>query len=353
MEREPQTEQHKLTTAIIGAGCSALAAAHTFLDAGHAVTLFEKNRVVGGRAATRQRGGFIYDYGANYIKPGAPASVELITKRFPTPDLIDIKKPVWTFDGTGTIQEGDPVQNAEPKWSYRLGLNTLPQLMAEGLDIRRETHVARIQQQHNKWLLYSKAEQQFGPFDQLLITIPAAQAIALIQASQFQQDLAATICSHLEQASYNAVISVLLGYTPRPRSRPYYALVNTDRAHAISWLAWEHEKNPERAPADAGLLMAQMGAQYSQEHWQTANEDIYHDVAHRITSLLDEPLPDPYFSDIQRWRYALPVQKASADALNAITLPAGLAFCGDGFVGGRVHLALEHGIQVAQQLIDQ
>ncbi len=353
MERESHTEQHKLTIAILGAGCSALTAAHTLLDAGHTVTLFEKSRVVGGRAATRQHGGFIYDDGANYIKPGAPASIELITKRFSSPDLIDIKKPVWTFDGAEHIQAGDPAQNAEPKWSYRLGLNTLPRLMAAGLDIRRETPIARIQQQSNGWLLYSKDAQSFGLFDRLLITIPATQAIELMQASQFQHDLASVICSHLGEARYNAVISVLLGYTPRPQVRPYYALVNTDRAHAISWLAWEHEKNPERAPANAGLLMAQMGPQYSQEHWQAADEDIYRDVAPRIASLLKESLPDPHFTDIQRWRYALPAQKANADALNAITLPTGLAFCGDGFVGGRVHLALEHGIQVSQQLIKQ
>ena len=285
--------------------------------------------------------------------------MELITKRFYSPDLIDIKKPVWAFDDAEHIQAGDPTQNAEPKWSYRLGLNTLPRLMAEGLDIRRETHIARIQQQTNGWLLYSKDAQYskdtqtFGPFDRLLITIPAIQAIELIQASQFQQDLGSVICSYLGEARYNALISVLLGYTPRPHERPYYALVNTDRAHAISWLAWEHEKHPTRAPADAGLLMAQMGPQYSEEYWQTADEEIYRDVAPRIVSLLKETLPDPHFTDIQRWRYALPTQKASADALNAITLSTGLAFCGDGFVGGRVHLALEHGIHVSQQLINQ
>jgi len=31
-------------------------------------------------------------------------------------------------------------------------------------------------------------------------------------------------------------------------------------------------------------------------------------------------------------------------------MPLGLAFCGDAFVGGRVHLALEHGVEVARQL---
>jgi renalase len=336
---------------IIGAGSSGLAAAHTLLDAGHTVTLFEKSRGVGGRAATRARAGFIYDYGANYIKPGAPTSIELITKRFYTPDLIDIQKPVWTFDGSQHIQEGDPTQNAEPKWSYRRGLTTLSQLMAKGLNIHLSTHVARIQQQANTWILYNDIGEVMGTFDRVLITIPANQAIPLIQASEFQQDLSTTICAHLAEAHYNSLISVLFGYTPRPKIRPYYALVNTDRAHAISWLSWEHEKNPERAPADAGLLMAQMAPQYSQEHWQTPDEEIYRDVAPRIASLIDEALPTPFFTDIQRWRYALPTHKADADALNAITLPSGLAFCGDGFVGGRVHLALEHGMKVAHQLI--
>jgi predicted NAD/FAD-dependent oxidoreductase len=28
-----------------------------------------------------------------------------------------------------------------------------------------------------------------------------------------------------------------------------------------------------------------------------------------------------------------------------------LAFCGDAFVGGRVHLALEHGVEVAGMLL--
>ena len=73
-------------------------------------------------------------------------------------------------------------------------------------------------------------------------------------------------------------------------------------------------------------------------------------MAHRITALLDEPLDNPFFSDIYRWKYALPSEKADAVQLNALAIPLGLAFCGDAFVGGRVHLALEHGVEVAQAL---
>jgi len=52
-----------------------------------------------------------------------------------------------------------------------------------------------------------------------------------------------------------------------------------------------------------------------------------------------------------RWKHALPAEMADAEQLNALSMPVGLAFCGDAFVGGRVHLALEHGVKVARQLI--
>ena len=49
-------------------------------------------------------------------------------------------------------------------------------------------------------------------------------------------------------------------------------------------------------------------------------------------------------------RDALPTETVDAGQLNALAFPFGLAFCGDAYVGGRVHLALEHGVAVARQI---
>ena len=65
----------------------------------------------------------------------------------------------------------------------------------------------------------------------------------------------------------------------------------------------------------------------------------------------DERLPGPVFTDTVRWQYALPGERADANELNGLTMPVGLAFCGDAFVGGRVHLALEHGVEVARKFV--
>src|SRR5690348_4309167 len=138
-------------------------------------------------------------------------------------------------------------------------------------------------------------------FDQLLVTLPAPEASKLIRASQLNSELATTIDAILASARYNPLLSVMLGYRPTPIARPYYALVNTDKAHTISWLAWEHEKSPERAPARTGLLIAQMAPQYSQDHWETSDAEIADDVAQGVARLIDEPLPAPFFNAIRRW----------------------------------------------------
>src|SRR5947208_7814485 len=222
--------------------------------------------------------------------------------------------------------------------------------MAQGLDIRLETCIDHVEQTSSGWSLFDESGQNVGNYERLLITIPATQAADLIAASHIAGDLRDHITALLRKARYNPLLSVMLGYKPTLRERTYYALVNTDKAHTISWLAWEHEKSPARVPEHTGLLLAQMAPQYSRENWEAPDEQISSDVTKRIATLIDEPLPEPIFTGIQRWHYALPSEKADANELNRLTMPLGLAFCGDAFVGGRVHLALEHGIEVARAM---
>jgi len=58
---------------VIGAGVSGLAAARTLRDQGHRVTVFEKSRGPGGRAATRRYGEVGFDHGAQYFTARDPA----------------------------------------------------------------------------------------------------------------------------------------------------------------------------------------------------------------------------------------------------------------------------------------
>jgi renalase len=350
--------------AIIGAGVAGLAAARALRQRRPdlAITIYEKSRGLGGRAATRRHEGYIFDHGAQYVKAATPALERLLTAELPAGDLLDIGRPVWTFDGAGVIAAGDPAQNADPKWTYRDGLSRLGKLLGAGLDIRRETRVASLRRRTTddgrpdnaqplqsvvggRWSVVDSAGQPVADADLVLLTPPAPQTADILAASDFDPNAKAALLAELARATYRRCISLALAYD-WPITRPFYALVNIDRAHPIAWLALEHAKAPERCPLGHSLLIAQMAARWSLDHWETPVEELEHLVADQVGALLGEETRAPLWCDVQRWRYALPDSSADFDALN--TSGSGLFFAGDYMSGpGRLHLAIESGWRVA------
>jgi predicted NAD/FAD-dependent oxidoreductase len=338
--------------AIIGAGVAGLAAARRLREIlpDLQITLYEKSRGLGGRAATRRRDGFTFDHGAQCFKTPSAALEQFIRAELDAQDLFDITKPVWVFDQANTIAEGDPLQNAEAKWCYRGGMNTLGKLLGSGLQVRREVRIGSIHQQAQGWNLFDERGNTVGHADLLLFTAPGPQSADILAASQFSSasDRQAQLINTLQQATYRRCLSFAFGYDQIVH-RPYYALINTDRQHPIAWLALEHTKGEQRCPAGHSLLIAQMSPHFSSTSWDAPIEQIGPQVNQLVGDLLAEDLGPPLWADRQGWRYALPDGKASAAELDTPKL--GLFFAGDYSAGlGRVHVAIEEGWRAADAI---
>jgi predicted NAD/FAD-dependent oxidoreductase len=345
--------------AIIGAGLAGLAAARALADAGHAVTIFEKSRGVGGRAATRRVAGFSFDHGAQYLKADDVATAALVAA---TPGHADIGLPVWVFDGTGQIAEGDPALNADPKWTWAGGLTDLPKAMAQGLTVRTEVVVGSIRRagalgQGPGFALMDADKQQLAMADCVLLTPPAPQIADILRASELEAGLRDTLVAELGRASYRRCISITFAYARRPLV-PWYALVNIDRRHPIAWLACEHDK-PGRAPDGHGLLTAQMAHAWSVDHWDAVERGTYGEggpliapldtVAAMVRALAGE-LGPPLWANAQRWRYALHDGGCDGELLNGTR--SGLYFAGDFLASpARLHLALQSGRDTAARIL--
>jgi renalase len=336
--------------AIIGAGLAGLVAAHTLQREQPAIEIvvFEKSRGVGGRAATRRLHGASFDHGAQYIKAPTPELEALLRAGSAGATLADIGLPVWIFDRHSQIAEGDPVQNNDPKWTYSDGITRIAKELARKLDLRLQTRISRIGQANGSYLLFDEQDSIVGAADAVLLTPPAPQTHDLIAASALPPGAQQTILAQLAGVSYRPCLSVTLAYPPLLRVRPFYALVNSDRQHPISWLAFEHLK-PGRPSGDQHLVIAQMAPQWSRDHWNDPLPLLTEQVGALTSALLDENLSTPLWSDRQGWRYALPDGRADFDTLNSAL--RGLFFAGDYTAGqGRVHLAIEQGWQVARRI---
>ncbi len=345
--------------AIIGAGAAGLAAAQALTSNGITPTIYEKSCGVGKRMLTRRVFDCIVDHGAQNVRTPTLALEQLIRSSHDPngAPAYDIRQPIWTFDAAGKIAGGDPEQNAEPKWGWCSGINQLDRTLAQGLTIRTETQVQRLVATGTSpaYTLLDATGAVVGRADAVLLTPPGPQSATIIAAGTLAPELQEQLVAELAQADYRRCLSVALAYARRP-ALPWYALVNTDRRHPIAWLSADHAK-PGHAPAQVGLMLAQMSHDFSVAYWEVAVKGTYTggdtplppmitEVQRLVQSLLNTDLGPSLWADLQRWRYALPV--GSADFARFNHTGSGLFFARNYVAGqGQVHLAVERGRQVA------
>lgn len=339
---------------IVGAGPAGLAAAWALRDAPVTVTIIEKSRGVSGRATTRRRPHGRYDHGAQYFK--VPDALHtLIHDTWSQEGLFAIDKPVWTFGADAAPTPSEPSRANTQHWCYTQGINQLGKhiLAASEAELHTQTRVSALQ--HNtddgKWSVLDDARRVLGRFDAVLITAPSPQAAEIVESSGMEMSLRDRLSHALRRGRYKAVISLMLGYQAGlSKDFPFYALVNEDKVHDVGWLAFEHCK-PERVAAGEALILLQMSEAWSVAHFRVETETLIEKAVAYTNELLDLSLAAPDWHDIQRWRFALPDTLVDVTAMTP-GMEKGLFFAGDSFVGGRVHRALTHGLEMADTLKD-
>lgn len=341
-----------MNLAIVGAGMAGLSAARALRRRRPdlSITIYEKSRGFGGRVATRRRDGFVFDHGAQVIKTQDPDVDHLLRVELPQEELRRIEYPVYVFHADGTIAEGDPEINAEPSWFYTGGLNRLGKYLAADLDVRREVRITALRHEAGarRWMLFDAHGAHVGTADAVLLTPPAPQTAEILAMSDVDPILRDALVGELIRTPYRRCLTLTLAYD-RPIERPFYALVNGDRQHAMAWLALEHTKGPERCPPGRSLLIAQMAAHFSMQHWDTPADELASAVIEMVSMVLGEDLSQPLWYDRQGWRYALPDGISRAAVLN--TTETGLFFAGDYIAGiGRIHRAIKSGHDVASAI---
>jgi predicted NAD/FAD-dependent oxidoreductase len=354
------------TLCIVGAGAAGLAAAHALRDSALRVTVIDKSRGLSGRAATRWRDveaadGAVqrwrYDHGAQYVSPPpGSAAHRLVRDLLPAHDLVDIARPVWPFDDDGTLRPDRARTDDAPRWTYPDGLAELGRRLAAatpGLDLRRQAHAERFAHGPGGWRVHTRDGERLGPFDALLLTPPAPQAADLLSTSEMDTHRRDALVETLRGGTYRSQFSVMLGFTEAVARPEAYGLVNAPASgepgqHDIAWLAFESDK-PGRAPEGATLLIAQMSPAWTRAHYDDPQADVVAAARASVETLLG-PLPAPAWTDTQRWRYALPDAPLDTAPLDDAA-DLGLFFAGDATAGrGRVHLALEEGLRVAERI---
>jgi renalase len=308
-----------LRVGIVGAGISGLSCADALVAQGHDVMLFDKARGPGGRMSTRRadtrHGEASFDHGAQYFTvrdPGFTAQVS----RWEKGDIA----ARWAVAG-------------QDAWVGTPAMNSPVKAMAAHHNVRFDHLVQAVTRIANQWHVMTDTDD-FGPFDTLIIAIPAEQAAALLALSDFE--FAEIALKSRTQPCWTAMMAF--------GSRWAFPDDIIRNRGILSWAARNSAK-PDRKGPETWVIQATPA--WSAAHLEQDHDLVIDLLSQALAESVGLALPPRLYESAHRWRYALSAGTGDGALWNAKDR---IGVCGDWLVGPRVECAWLSGQTLAARV---
>lgn len=312
---------------IVGAGVAGLICARELVRMGFDVILFDKGRVPGGRSATRlAKSGFSYDHGAQYFTARDPRFQEV------TADWL-ARRVVAEWHGRLVRIEGGAVFDTSPLPRYVgvPGMSAIAADLATGLHVQTGTRITAATRGPTGWTIMTDNAETFGPFDTLVVTVPAPQLQELLGSHPF-----GATAVHMTPCW-----AVMVAFESRVNVSWDGAFVHDS---PLAWVARNSSKPGRSTETDCWVLHAT--PDWSAAHLEAAPDDVAKELVDAFSSAVAERLPAHCDLSAHRRRYSH--GSTPDDRRVLFDCDSGLVVCGDWLAGGRIEGAFLAGIRAAE-----
>ncbi|WP_297794234.1 FAD-dependent oxidoreductase [uncultured Marinobacter sp.] len=312
--------------AVVGSGLAGLSAAILLKQQSYSVAVFEKSRGPGGRLAAKRVAGGSVDIGAQYFTIRNPEFRAFLEKNAGN-------ECFGPWNGRLGFQQPDGGWQPFPEEARHVGIprmTAISRALASNIDLQAEVRIDTMARKDNEWFLTDTSSQCHGPFDQVIVTAPPAQARDLLANSQLA-DLAATLDAPVSAIQPCWALAVHFETAAEMKfegMRPHSGV--------LSWIANNSSKPGRQAPGQWWVLHAT--SQWSAEQVETPADEVTDamlDAFREVTGCTAKP--DETVA--HRWLYARSEGGTHPDCL---WFPAeGIGLAGDWLSGGRVEGAFD------------
>jgi predicted NAD/FAD-dependent oxidoreductase/deoxyribodipyrimidine photolyase len=320
--------------AVVGAGIAGLACARTLVDHGHDVRVFDKGRAPGGRISSRRRDAFRCDHGAQFFTVrdrGFARAVDGWCER----------GVVAPWKGRfGVLSAGGVGPDPRPGDRY-VGVPSMSSIarhLASDLTVHAGCRVTGVDPAGASSHLEVEGGGQFGPFDAVVVALPAPQAHALLAGVP-------AFAEPLGSVSFAPCLTAILAFDVESVGLPLDGAFVEDEV--LDFVARDSSK-PGRDPRRETLVLH--GAPgWSASHVDDDPSVFGAAIVSALERVLGARLPDPVALDAHRWRFARVTRPLTDTAL--CDAERRLLVCGDFCGGGRVEDAFRSGVAAAGHVL--
>ena len=321
------------TVGIIGAGVAGLVCARALAANGFDVKVFEKSRGVGGRTATRRaEPEFAFDHGAQYFT-ARDSRFQKVTANWLSRGVV----AEWLGRVVRLENRGVTDTSPQPRYVGVPGMTAMAADLASAVCVQTGAQVVAMSRGPSGWMIRTAAHENVGPFDTLVVTLPAPQSAEFLQPHAF-----GTIASTLQMTPCWAV---LVAFESKLEVLWDGAFVHDS---PLSWVARNSSKPGRSGQSDCWVLHASV--EWSAAHLEAAPDKATRLLLDAFSSAIAQQLPPDSHLTAHRWRHS---HGSDADDRRMLFDPeVGLAVCGDWLSGGRVEGAFLSGVSAAEAICD-
>lgn len=289
---------------IIGASLPGLVAAKDLMNAGHEVTIIEKNRSMGGRIATLNAGDNMdipVDYGISHLSPSGDkfsAFVDELAEK-------DLIKP-WA-DSFGQYKDGKISavnSNSEngPHYAAPKGMFEIARYLNRWSDIKQNAQAGGMtyfgDDRHKKrpWMI-NMTDFSVYEVDAVIIAVPAIEAYAMLQTMQDETPVR-KIIRHIDEVRYDSTMVISLGADSE--NEPEWKGIECHH-DSIKWITNETSKRPENI--DQTVLSIYSTHQFARNYFHEDSEKAKEVMLKQAALILGDWVHDNKWNVLNHWRY--------------------------------------------------
>ena len=324
----------KNSAAVIGGGGGGLACAAVLAGAGLEVMIYDKGSHPGGRIATRRAGGVNFDHGAQFVaarnKPFRAALAAMSSAGIIRPWIAAMADGATRFSGVPDMAA--------------VGAGMAATAEGAGANIVMDRQVCFLHDTAHGWSLrhlpakliapgtVADAGDAAGPFDMVVLAIPAPQAVPLLGTAGHR------FAGPAARAAYAPCLAVMTAFDDRVEAED----VQQPSTGPLAWVARDSGR-PGHAPLpDAWMLHAT--PEWSRANLEKPKASIAPVLLAAFRSLTGAA-GEPMHLSTHRWRHARVTEALGQPCL--WDADGGVGLCGDWCLGPRVEAAYESGLALA------
>ena len=317
--------------AVVGAGIAGLSAARALQDRGHDVVVHEKQRVPGGRNATRHAAGvemprglagasLSFDHGAQYFTARDDRFSAVVAEWLRDRIVAQWSGRIVSFDAEGW----EDVEDTTHRYVGTPGMSAITGAMTDRLEVT-----------------YGRAVESLAllldTVDHVIVAVPAPLALPLVA---HVPDLASKVAPVAMKANW----TVMAAFEERVAARFDAGFVT---GSPLGWIARNSSKPKRDWKVDTWVLQATTG--WSEAHVDDRPDDVGAFLMEAFEDLVRAGLPRAFYATVHRWRHATADPPLAAGAIH--DAGARITLCGDWCRGSRIEDAFLSGLAAAEAVM--